>query len=428
MAGACNMLTQPSRLRILFVARQHPPDMTWGGIGSYVASMSAALAARGHEVHVLACAEGQKEQDYMDRGVFVHCREGKIPARRLWQLASSVAARLLRAPRTLWRIGKGLEVFFEYRRLGIDADVIEYPDWGALGCILASTRTRPLVANIHTPPISAYELSGTRDLGWASSLVYYSSRRAHVATLSSMFHVKALKAEGWDPGEHIEIVPYAVDWARWSETQPVGDTGPVALFVGRLERIKAPEVLVAAMKIVRETMPEATAVFVGRSSEERDGLSYLDWIKTNAGDTSGCTFIGDVPQEEIRGYLSLSRVLVMPSVFDVYPLASLEAMAAGRPVIMTKTSGVAEQIEQTGAGMAVPAGDPGALAEALLPFLSDSDYAAAAGAKAQRAVREKNDIGKIAGRREKIYRQAIRRFHGSDPEPTGVGECLQTRS
>jgi glycosyltransferase involved in cell wall biosynthesis len=242
-----------------------------------------------------------------------------------------------------------------------------------------------------------------------------------------LFHVEALKADGWEPGEHIEIVPFAIDCARWSDTQPVADTRPVALFVGRLEKIKAPEVLVAAMEIVRKELPEATAVFVGKSSEERDGLPYIDWIKANAGDTSGCTFIGDVPQKEIMSYLSLSRVLVMSSVFDVYPLASLEAMAAGRPVVVTTTTGVAEQIEQTGAGRSVPAGDPEALAEALLPFLADSRCAAAAGAKAQLAVRERNDIGKVAARREKIYLQAIRRFHKTESAPAGVDECLQKR-
>jgi glycogen(starch) synthase len=403
---------QLDKLQILFVARQYPPNMAWGGIGSYVFSMARALAARGHEVHVLSCAEGQKERDYMDQGVFVHRRAGRIPARRLWIRMKRLMNGILRIPSTLWRFEKGLEVFFECRLLGIDFDVIEYPDWGALGCMLALMRTRPLVAFIHTPPPSAYHIQMNRDMRWAWSLVFYSSRRADITTVSSLFHVRALQTDGLVLGKHVAIVPNGIDCARWGSTQTVSSTRPVALFVGRLEEIKAPEVLVAAMAIVRKEIPEATAVFVGRSGE-RDGLPYNDWIKSTAGDTSGCAFIGYVPQHEIMSYLSLSRVLALPSVFDVYPIAVLEAMAAGRPVVITKTCGIAEQIESTGGGKAVPPGDPEALAGALLPFLADPQYAATVGEKAQSAVRERNDIWKVAAEREKVYLQAIRRFHNS---------------
>lgn len=403
-------MNKAEKLRILYITRQYPPDIDGGGIAPYVSSTAAALAGRGHEVHVLCCSEGQENRDYEDRKVIVHRRAGRIPARPLWVWLRGIVNKAFKMPRTLWRLEKGIEVYFESMRLGLDFDVIEYSDDVAMGCVLAFLRRRPLVAGLHIPPPSKYEIEMNRDMSRAWSLVYYSCRRAHATTVLSACHLEALKADGWDPGEHIEIIPNAVDCGRWNAARPAEKAHPVVLFVGRLEKIKAPEVLVAAMALVREKMPRATAVFVGKNGE-RDGLSYVDWIKAAGVDTSGCFFIGEIPRDQVINFLSSSRVLAMPSVFDVYPMACLEAMAAGRPVVVTTTTGVADQIEESGAGKAVPAGDPQALAEALLPFLMDARHASAAGALGRAAVGERNNVENIAARREKVYRQAIARFH-----------------
>ena len=405
------MANGSARLRILFIARQYPPNMAWGGIGAYVATIGVALAARGHEVHVLSCVEGQANRDYVDKGVFVHDRGGSIPAEGLWNMSKKIVKGMLKIPKTLWRIEKGLGAYCEYRRLGLSVDVIEYPDWGGLGTVFAALKGRPLVATLHTPPPSAYRIPMSRDMRWAWSLVYQSCRRADVTTLTSEFHLNALKADHWDPGENIRFIPLLIDCEEWKSSGPVSCTDPIVLFAGRLERVKAPEVLVDAIALVRRKIPGATAVFAGNSGEEREGLPYLDWLKATAGDLSGCVFAGAVPRKEMRTYLSRSRVLAIPSVFDVYPVASLEAMAAGRPVVATRTTGTSALIERYGCGTAVPPSDPVALAEALLPYLSDPRYAAEAGERAQSAVRENNDVDVIAAERETVYLEAIRRFN-----------------
>ncbi|MDM8552137.1 hypothetical protein QUF72_18780 [Desulfobacterales bacterium HSG2] len=67
-------------------------------------------------------------------------------------------------------------------------------------------------------------------------------------------------------------------------------------------------------------------------------------------------------------------------------------------------------IEKTGAGQVLPSGDPNALAEALLPFLTDAAHAAEIGERAREAVCELHDPDKIIGQRERVYRQAIMNF------------------
>src|SRR5208337_3822779 len=101
------------------------------------------------------------------------------------------------------------------------------------------------------------------------------------------------------------------------------------------------------------------------------------------------------------------RVFAQPSLFENFSMAALEAMAAGRPVVVTATSGVADFVRETGAGEVVPAGDAHAMANALRPFLRDPAYAAEVGERARRAVRSRLDPDRIAELREKIYDRAI---------------------
>jgi glycosyltransferase involved in cell wall biosynthesis len=376
--------------------------------------MAAALVARGHQVHVLSCVEDQKHKDYVQQGVYIHCRCGEVPIRGFWR-AQQLLKRILPIPRTIWRFEKGLGAFFEYRKLGISFDVIEYPDWAGMGFIFALLHTKPLVAHLHTPPPSPsiyrhYGFPINRDLLWAYSLVHFATRRADVITAPSRSLVATLKGMGFLRGRDVEDIPHPIDWIHWRDVQPVLGTRPIVLFLGRLEGIKAPEVLVEAISIIRRKIPEARAMFVGKSDSQREGLPYLEWMKRSAADLSGCRFVGEVPRHKLAQFLSLSRVLAMPSWFETYPMAALEAMAAGRPVVVTATTGSAELVEEIGAGRVVSPGDPKALAEALLPFLMDAAYAADVGQRARAAVEERLDPDRIAARRENVYYQAISSF------------------
>ena len=59
-------------MRIVFLCEQYPPEV-WDGVGAYTCNVARALAAIGHEVHVL-CAKGVRIRDEYDKGVHVHRR------------------------------------------------------------------------------------------------------------------------------------------------------------------------------------------------------------------------------------------------------------------------------------------------------------------------------------------------------------------
>lgn len=392
-------------MRILFVSMEYPPETGGGGIGSWVASIGPGLVARGHEVHVLSCVHCQPRRDYIDQGVHIH-RRGQLPAPLFYPF------KLVSWPASVGRLRTAAAAYYWYRCLSRQYrfDVIEYPDWYGEGLFLSLLRRKGTVAHLHTPlPVIAKyaDLLPTRDLLLASWLESVAVRHARCITAPSAEVIRELP-QNWLGGRDVSVIPLALDWQQWSGASPVATTGRQVIFIGRVERRKMPEVLVQAMQRLAATLADAEATFVGRGDGDRDGLPYEQWLQRMAHTTSAhCRFLGQVPRPELPGIMAQARVAVSTSSFENFPVAVLEAMASGRPVVVTTTNGIAPLIREHQAGEVVPAGDPDALAAALRPYLEDAAYAAEVGRRAQALVREQLDPERIAALREEVYRKAV---------------------
>ena len=397
-------MTPPRPLRILILSMEYPPETGGGGIGSYVAMLGPALAARGHEVHVLSCVSGQKRSDYMDNGIRIH---------RRGQIAMPVLGRLERTSWSVHLLKTAISTYVAYRRLGIEFDVIEYPDWGAEGLVFSFLHTRPLVVTLHTPlpVIGKYQnFPPTRDFRLACVLERIAVHRADVITSPSALLVRELEGIGWLKGRKCEIIPNPVDRFVWHTSESSSARPPIALFVGKIEAQKAPEILAESIGILLKEGCEAQAYFIGRGSGERDGLPYIEWLRRLADAVGGCKVLGKVSQDELVRLMRESRVVVVPSRFDNFPMVAAEAMASGKPVIATTSTGTAEIIRGNDIGRLVPAGDARALADALRPFLEDPKLAREVGERARRFVEVQLDSNLIAAKKEAIYRRAIGPF------------------
>jgi glycosyltransferase involved in cell wall biosynthesis len=137
-----------------------------------------------------------------------------------------------------------------------------------------------------------------------------------------------------------------------------------------LSHRKGHHVLIRALADVVAAVPEAELVVAGALSETEPG--YLDGLRGTAerlGVASNVRFLGYVDQPA-RVYPDL-RVFCLPSLEDALPLAILEAMAAGLPVVSTTVGGIPEMVEDGHSGLLVPPGDAPALARALITVLQD---------------------------------------------------------
>ncbi|MCC6188024.1 MAG: glycosyltransferase [Anaerolineales bacterium] len=98
---------------------------------------------------------------------------------------------------------------------------------------------------------------------------------------------------------------------------------------------------------------------------------YYRRLQQKAGPGLGIHLLGAVPHLEAMAYLAVADVFVLPSRDEVMPVALLEAMALGKPIVATTVGGIPEAVEHRASGWLVPPDDPGALAQALDHLVQD---------------------------------------------------------
>jgi glycosyltransferase involved in cell wall biosynthesis len=163
--------------------------------------------------------------------------------------------------------------------------------------------------------------------------------------------------------------------------------------VGRLAPQKGFDVLIAALADV----PAAQLVLVGGGEEE----ARLRALAERRGVASRVRFAG--PVDDPRAMLGSFDVFAMPSRFEGFPLAVLEAQLAELPVVAAAVGSVPEAVIHEQTGLLVPPDDPAALARALNRLLADGDGARRLGGAARRLVLERFTADHMARRFEELY-------------------------
>lgn len=128
---------------------------------------------------------------------------------------------------------------------------------------------------------------------------------------------------------------------------------PVVGTVGTVCRTKGTDVFLEAAALVREQLPELAFEHIGQTGlDEDEGFLRLVQERAAAPDLGDAvTFLGRRPAAE---GLARWELFVLASRQDAFPLATLEALAAGVPVIATAVGGVPEQLEHEESGLLVP--------------------------------------------------------------------------
>ncbi|HVQ28079.1 MAG TPA: glycosyltransferase [Vicinamibacteria bacterium] len=170
----------------------------------------------------------------------------------------------------------------------------------------------------------------------------------------------------------------------------------VAGVVGRLDERKGHRYFLEAMKRLAGE-PGLHAVVVGEG-REKDALFAQR------------RELGLEPRVHLVGYwASLAEALaaidlfVLPSLMEGHPLAILEAMAAGKPVVATRVGGNHEAVDDGRSGLLVPPRDAEALAEAISSLARDSERAARMGLEGRRLLGERFSLEAAVRANEQIY-------------------------
>lgn len=112
-------------------------------------------------------------------------------------------------------------------------------------------------------------------------------------------------------------------------------------------------------------------------------------------------------RRDVAGLLPLMEIFVLPSLYEGFGIAILEAMAAGRPVVATAVGGIPEVVVHGETGLLVPPGDPVALADALRELLAHPERARELGARGRARAHGKFRIDAIVKRHEDLYTELM---------------------
>lgn len=212
----------------------------------------------------------------------------------------------------------------------------------------------------------------------------------------------AIVAEAAALGVAVELLILGVDLERWPVSSPRRRTGSPArlIHVASLNRVKDQGTLLRAMARLRRCDVEFHLDIVGEDTLHGAMQRLAESLSLGA-----CvTFRGFLPHAELRPVLERADLLVVSSLHEGGEVVTLEAAAAGVPAVGTSVGHIGAWAPE--AAVAVPVGDFGAMAGAVMELLSDEDRRLAVAREAQRRAIA-NDADATALRVNGIYQELV---------------------
>ena len=189
------------------------------------------------------------------------------------------------------------------------------------------------------------------------------------------------------------------DRARWREKERFERDAILFTCVGRLEPQKNPLLLVQAFAALNN--PRIHLIMLGEGSLQEQLAAYI----RQHGLERRVHLLGK--RNEVPECLAASDVFVLSSNWEGNPLAVIEAMAAGLPVVATAVGGVPELVESGQQGILVPPGDCAAFANAMRILLDDPGTRAAMANAARARAIALFDVDRMAQGYAHFYRKAL---------------------
>lgn len=327
-------------MRILKATGVYFPELKFGGPPLKIHALAQGLRQHGHDVSVLTFFSEDPSRAEATRYDGVHVQY--LP----------------------W-VGRGLRQWPTDRRLITQAvaaaDVVHiyglYNSLTPLAARAAAQAGKPCVLE----PLGGYLPRGRNQ--WVKRLYHRAfthriARQARVVIATSPQEFKELEPLGMPPklvlrrnGIDVETFAKLPSADIFRSKLGIPADRRVVLFLGRLSPVKNLEQFLEAFAQVRPA--NTTLALVGPAEPDYD--TRLRALAQRLGITGDVAFVGALYDEEKLSALAAADLFVMPSLIESYGNAVAEAVAAGLPVLLTDTCGIAPALHER-AGLAVPLG------------------------------------------------------------------------
>lgn len=390
------------------------PRFPGDSVGTFMEPIATSVAARGHEVHVVAPWHPAIERPAVDRGVHFHFYK-YAPVRSLNVFGYAAAmhadvklrgAAYAAAPLALaagWWTAR--RVARRYRA------TVMHGHWVVPGGVTAAMAAPnlPLVISLHGSDVYVAER-----LAPARMAARRAFHRAGFVTACSADLARRAIALGADAARS-GVVPYGVDTSRFrpapqvrgAQRDQLGATGSTLLIAaaGRLVRKKGFEYLIDALAAV----PGALLAIAGEGSLREE----LEQRARDGRVMERVRFLGNRTQDDVAGLFAAADVIVTPSVLDDagnvdgLPNVVMEALASGTVLITTAAGGIGAVVEDNVTAAVVPERDVSLLSAAIRRLGSDPAARDRIGGAARELVDREFGWERTAAEFEKAYERAL---------------------
>lgn len=180
-----------------------------------------------------------------------------------------------------------------------------------------------------------------------------------------------------DPTVHVTLIPNGVDCSSFRPRSPIPDNGPLnVICVARLIERKGQHHLIRSVKDLADAGIPVQLDLVGTG----DSLDSYRGLARRLGVESNVQFSGYVPREQIPQCYAAAHVFALPSFSEGMALAALEAMSVGLPLVLTRTGGTQDLVEEGVNGLTFEWGDWASLTAHLRRLAVDRPLARRMGA------------------------------------------------
>jgi len=177
---------------------------------------------------------------------------------------------------------------------------------------------------------------------------------------------------------------------------------PTVFFAGWLDENKGFCDLIKAMSLVKHIIPDAQLLLAGFGAVER-GRSLSRSLDIE----SSIHFLGWLSGDEMAKTFQRTDVFCLPSFNEGVPVALLEAMGYGLPVVCTPVGGIPDVIEDNINGVFVSPGDVDEIANAIIKILTDADFRIKIGLAAMQTINNCHSVDVVCNELEKMYCKLI---------------------
>ncbi len=402
-----------SRLHTVVMVASSYPRFHGDAVGSFMEPIAQGIAARGHEVHMVAPWHPKWDRPKIDRGVHFHLfRYAPIAGLNTFGYAEGMHADVrLRASAIAVAPIAALAGWFKALRVAQKKRAtIMHAHWVIPGGVIgaAAARSLPLMISLHGSDVFVAERYAAARLAARAAF----GRACWVTACSEDLRARAV---GLGASERSSVIPYGVDSDRFRpdpalrgrgrDMLGLADNVPLVFAAGRLVKKKGFEYLIDAAAILRTQHPSLCVAIAGDG--DLDAALRARARAVGAGET--VRFLGVVAHHDVPALLAAADVAVAPSVHDDsgnvdgLPNTVMEIMASGTPLVATRAGGIGSVATDGTTARLVGERDVRGLADAIGHLLREPATAQAIGRQARELVCREHSWARVAADFEAAY-------------------------